>query len=84
MIPGPAAVGHRGADFRLRVADCGLAGTPFAEGLTAVLEQIRRLVPAKALDHFVGLEDMLHVRRLGVTDYSACEDAGRYVGRPTG
>lgn len=47
-----------------------LAGTHFAEGLRTTLDKIRHLVPAKALDYFAELDDTIHVRRIGVTDYS--------------
>jgi len=48
-----------------------LAGTHFAEGLGTVLQKIRGLVPQRALDHFAGLDEVLHVRPGGETDYSA-------------
>ena len=54
-----------------------LTGTPFAEGLRAVLQKIRSSVPEQALDYFAGLEETLHVRRVGVTDYSAQADTIR-------
>jgi predicted DNA-binding transcriptional regulator YafY len=47
-----------------------LAGTHFAEGLESVLEKIRSLVPQQALDYFAELDETIHVRRLGTTDYS--------------
>lgn len=47
-----------------------LAGTHFAEGLRSVLENVRRLVPEKALEYFSELDETLYVRRIGVTDYS--------------
>lgn len=46
-----------------------LAGTQFAAGLSAILQKIRDLIPDKALDYFKDLEETLHVRRLGTTDY---------------
>lgn len=48
-----------------------LAGTHFAEGLQAVLDKIRRLVPPRALRHFAELDGIIHVRPIGTTDYSA-------------
>ena len=54
-----------------------LAGTHFAEGLQAVLEKIRALVPARALDYFADLNETIHVRRIGVTDYSTQADTIR-------
>jgi len=47
-----------------------LAGTHFAEGLQAVLDKVRALVPQRALDYFSGLDETIHVRRTGETDYS--------------
>lgn len=47
-----------------------LAGTHFAEGLGTMLDKIRSLVPAKALDYFAELDETIHVRRTGQTDYS--------------
>ena len=54
-----------------------LAGTHFAEGLQAVLEKVRSLVPAKALDYFADLDETIHVRRIGMTDYSTQADTIR-------
>ncbi len=56
-----------------------LAGTLFAEGLESVLEKIRSSVPSKALDYFAELDEIIHVRRLGVTDYTAHADAVRVL-----
>ncbi len=47
-----------------------LAGTHFAEGLNAMLDKIRSLVPTKGLDYFAELDETIHVRRVGLTDYS--------------
>lgn len=51
-----------------------LSGTHFAEGLDGILDKIRSLIPAKALDHFSGLGDTLHVRPFAATDYSGHTD----------
>jgi predicted DNA-binding transcriptional regulator YafY len=56
-----------------------LAGTILAEGLQSMLEKIRSLVPAKALDYFAELDNTVHVRRLGTTDYTAHADAIRVL-----
>jgi predicted DNA-binding transcriptional regulator YafY len=56
-----------------------LAGTMLAEGLQSMLEKIRSLVPAKALDYFAELDNTVHVRRLGTTDYTAHADAIRVL-----
>lgn len=47
-----------------------LAGTYLAEGLHTILEKIRALVPRKALDYFASLDETIHVRRSGITDYT--------------
>lgn len=47
-----------------------LTGTLFAQGLDGVLDKIRASLPAKALEHFQGLEESLHVRAFGSVDYS--------------
>lgn len=47
-----------------------LTGTLFAQGLEGVLEKIRAILPAKALEHFRDLEESLHVRAFGSVDYS--------------
>lgn len=46
-----------------------LAGTLFHDGLTHVIEKVRSLLPASALDYFRDLDDMVHVRRGPTTDY---------------
>ncbi|MFH1747697.1 MAG: WYL domain-containing protein [Planctomycetota bacterium] len=48
-----------------------LAGTHFADGLRAILDKVRSLIPAQALDYFRELDQTLYVRRSGITDYSA-------------
>ncbi len=48
-----------------------LSGTHFAEGLRTILEKVRSQIPTKALDYFRELDETLHVRRGGITDYSA-------------
>ncbi len=48
-----------------------LAGTHFAEGLLTILDKVRSLIPAQALDYFRELDETLYVRRSGITDYSA-------------
>ncbi|MCB9852819.1 MAG: transcriptional regulator [Phycisphaerales bacterium] len=47
-----------------------LTGTLFSQGLDGVLEKIRSIIPAKALEHFRDLEESLHVRAFGSVDYS--------------
>jgi len=47
-----------------------LTGTYLAEGIVTVLKKVRSLVPAKALDYFSALDEVIYVRRTGVTDYS--------------
>ncbi len=47
-----------------------LAGTLFSAGLDSILEKIRSLVPAAALEYFRELDQTVYVRRAGVTDYS--------------
>ncbi len=47
-----------------------LSGTLFADGLAAVREKIRSRIPAAALDYFRGLDEVVHVRRVGCTDYA--------------
>ncbi len=47
-----------------------LGGTYLAEGIGTVLKKVRSLVPAKALDYFSALDEMIYVRRTGVSDYS--------------
>ena len=56
-----------------------LGGTIFAEGLQSVLDKIRSLVPAKALDYFADLDSTVHVRRMGKVDYSRHADTIRLV-----
>ena len=47
-----------------------LAGTLFAEGLASTLKKIRACVPPKALDYFAQLDNIIHVRRIGLTNYT--------------
>jgi predicted DNA-binding transcriptional regulator YafY len=47
-----------------------LAGTLFADGLLTIRDKIRSQIPAPALEYFRGLDELVHVRRTGVTDYS--------------
>jgi len=56
-----------------------LAGTLFADGLGSVLDKIRSLVPARALDYFAELDKRVHVRRIGTTDYTAHADTLRVL-----
>ncbi len=51
-----------------------LAGTHFAEALESVLEKIRSLLPAEALEHFRALDETVYVRPPARADYS------RYAG----
>lgn len=51
-----------------------LAGTQFAAGLQSTLAKIRSLLPARALEYFRALDQTVHVRRVGVTDYAAHAD----------
>lgn len=51
-----------------------LTGTLFAQGLDGVLEKIRASLPAKALEHFQGLEESLHVRAFGSVNYAEKAD----------
>jgi predicted DNA-binding transcriptional regulator YafY len=48
-----------------------LAGTLFADGLATIRDKIRSQLPAKALEYFRGLDEVVYVRRIGLTDYSA-------------
>lgn len=48
-----------------------LAGTYFAEGLDTLLEKIRSIIPAQALEYFADLDRTIQVRWTGRTDYSA-------------
>jgi len=56
-----------------------LAGTHFAEGLQTILDKVRSLIPAAALDYFRELDETLYVRRSGITDYSAHAETIRVV-----
>jgi predicted DNA-binding transcriptional regulator YafY len=56
-----------------------LAGTHFAEGLQAVLAKVRSSVPVQALDYFAELDETIHVRRIGTTDYSRQADTIRTI-----
>lgn len=56
-----------------------LAGTLLADGLQSLLAKIRSLVSAQALDYFAELDNMVHVRRLGTTDYTAHADTIRVL-----
>jgi predicted DNA-binding transcriptional regulator YafY len=47
-----------------------LAGTHFAEGLDTILDKIRSLLPARALEHFADLDDTLLVRPFAATDFT--------------
>lgn len=47
-----------------------LAGTHLADGLQTLLDKIRRLLPRQAVEHFAAIDEVLHVRRTGWTDYS--------------
>jgi predicted DNA-binding transcriptional regulator YafY len=48
-----------------------LAGTLFADGLQSLLQKVRSLVPARALDYFADLDHTVYVRRVGMTDHAA-------------
>jgi predicted DNA-binding transcriptional regulator YafY len=48
-----------------------LAGTLFAVGLAELSRKIRRLIPARALEHFRALDQTVHVRHAAHTDYTA-------------
>ncbi len=54
-----------------------LAGTLFADGLETIRDKIRSQLPANALEYFRGLDELVHVRRTGVTDYAAHADTIR-------
>lgn len=56
-----------------------LAGTLFADGLATVRDKIRSQIPAAALEYFRGLDELVLVRRTGVTDYSAHADTIRVL-----
>lgn len=56
-----------------------LSGTYLAEGLQTLLEKVRSLMPQKALDYFAALDETIHVRRTGITDYSAVTKSIRIV-----
>lgn len=56
-----------------------LAGTMLAEGLQSVLDKIRSLVPAKALDYFADLDSTVYVRRVGKVDYTTHADSIRVL-----
>ncbi len=56
-----------------------LEGTHFADGLASVREKIRALLPARALEYFRELDDILHVRRAGYTAYAAQADTIRLL-----
>lgn len=47
-----------------------LSGTLFAEGLDSLLAKVRSILPAKALGHFAGMEEVILVRSMGSVDYS--------------
>lgn len=51
-----------------------LSGTPFGDGLHAVLGKIRSQISASALDYFRGLDETIYVRQVGLTDYAAHAD----------
>ncbi len=54
-----------------------LAGTHFEEGMQSILDKVRSLIPRNALEYFADLDEILYVRRTGVTDYSAHTDTIR-------
>ena len=56
-----------------------LTGTHLADGLQLVLDKIRNSVPAAALEHFRGLDDLIHVRRAGTTNYREQADIVRVL-----
>lgn len=56
-----------------------LSGTYLSDGLQSVLHKVRNLIPQKAMDYFAELDEMIYVRRTGVTDYSAFADTIRTV-----
>jgi len=47
-----------------------LAGTHLAEGMETILDKIRSIVPAGALSYFEDLDEVVHIRRTGTTDYA--------------
>lgn len=51
-----------------------LAGTLFADGLAAIRDKIRSLIPASALEYFRGADELVYVRRQGRTDYARHAD----------
>ncbi len=48
-----------------------LAGTHFAEAMDSILKKVRAIVPSRALDYFADIDDIIHVRMPGRTDYSS-------------
>ncbi len=56
-----------------------LSGTHLADGLTSILNKIRSLLPDKALDYFRQLDEIVHVRRVGQTDYTRHADTVRLL-----
>lgn len=56
-----------------------LAGTLFADGLAAVRDKIRSQMPARALEYFRGLDELVYVRRTGAADYSGHADTIRLL-----
>ena len=54
-----------------------LTGTLFADGLLSVRGKVRSLISAQVLEHFRGLDEVVYVRRTGVTDYSKHADTIR-------
>ncbi len=47
-----------------------LSGTYLADGIGTVVKKVRSLLPSKALEYFSALDEMIYVRRTGVTDYA--------------
>ncbi len=47
-----------------------LSGTLFADGWASVRNKLRSLIPARALEYFRGLDEVVYVKRRGSTDYA--------------
>ena len=60
-----------------------LAGTLFSDGLSAVREKVHSLLPARAIEHFRGLDQVVFVRRTNWTDYARHADAIRVLADAT-
>jgi len=56
-----------------------LAGTYLADGIGTIVKKIRSLLPTEALNYFSSLDELIDVRRTGVTDYSQTGPAVRAV-----